>query len=369
MIFTCSKNIIDEAVSTVSKAVSAKSTLAVLEGILICASSDNFIKLSGSDNDLAIESEFPAEVSEEGSVVINARLLGDIIRRCDGESVIFEADDECRIRIKCGSAKFDTTGIPAAEFPEIAPVDKDYSVTINDTVLRSMIKQTIFAVGTDESKMILTGSLFEIKDNVLNVVSLDRFRLALRREVLSKECEDISFVIPSKALSEINKIIKDEDIDVVISIAENKVQFEIGCYKIISRLLEGEFLDYNQILPKESKISVTADVKPLCDAVERSSLIVGSDNTKYPVKLAIDTDKINLSCVSGIGKMEDSVDVETKGDSLTIGFNYRFLLDALKVCECEKVIIEFNTSLNPCIIKPVTGDKFVYIVLPVKLRG
>ena len=232
-----------------------------------------------------------------------------------------------------------------------------------------MIKQTIFAVGTDESKMILTGSLFEIKNNVLNVVSLDRFRLALRRETLETSTEDISFVIPSKTLGEINKIIKDEDIDVTMSVAENKVQFEIGCYKIISRLLEGEFLDYKQILPKESKIYVSADVKPLTDAIERSSLIVGNDNTKYPVKFSIDTDKIKLSCVSGIGKLEDTVAVETKGDGLEIGFNYRFMLDALKVCECEKVIMEFNTMLNPCIIKPIEGDKFVYIVLPVRLRG
>lgn len=368
MIFTCSKDIIDEAVTTVSKAVSSKSTLPVLEGILISAS-DNYIKLSGNDNDLAIESEIPASVQEEGSVVINARFLGDIIRRCDGETVTIEADDECRIKLKCGSAKFDTTGIPSDEFPEIVTVDRDNVIILKDSLLRSMIKQTLFAVGTDESKMILTGSLFEIKDNILNVVSLDRYRLALRREALSEGTQDISFVIPSKALGEINKIIKDEDIDVTICVSENKVQFEIGCYKIISRLLEGEFLDYNQILPKESRIHVTADVKPLSDAIERSALIVGNENTKYPVKFSIDTDKIILSCVSRIGKMEDVVPVETKGDSLDIGFNYRFMLDALKVCECEKVMIEFNTHLNPCIIKPVEGEKFIYIVLPVKMRG
>ena len=368
MNFTCSKNIIDEAVATVSKAVSAKSSLPVLEGILISAG-NNYIKLSGNDNDLAIESEIPAVVDEEGSVVINARFLGEIIRKSDGETINIISDDECRIKIICGNAKFDTTGIPAEEFPEIVPVEKDHVITIKDTVLRSMIKQTIFAVGTDESKMILTGSLFEIKSNVLNVVSLDRFRLALRREVLESATDDISFVIPSKALSEINKIIKDEDIEVIMSVAENKVQFEIGCYKIISRLLEGEFLDYNQILPKESKIYVTTDVKPLTDAIERSALIVGNDTTKYPVKFSIDTDRIKLSCVSGIGKLEDIVAVETKGDNLEIGFNYRFLLDALKVCECEKVLMEFNTMLNPCIIKPTEGDKFVNIVLPVRIRG
>lgn len=368
MIFTCSKEILNEAVSIVSKAVSSKSNTPVLECILITAE-NHFIKLSGSDFDLAIESEMPAEVEEEGRIAVNARFFGDIIRKADGETVHMEADDECRIKIRCANTRIETTGMPGEEFPEIENIESEHSIIMKDTMLKSMIKQTLFAVGTDESKMILTGSLFEIKNNILNVVSLDRFRLALRRETLESETDDVSFVIPSKALSEINKIIKDEDIDVNIGVSDNKVQFEIGCYKIISRLLEGEFLDYNQILPKESKIYVTADVKPLCDAIERAALIIENETTKYPVKLSIETDRINLSCVSRVGKMDDTVFVETKGDNLEIGFNYRFLLEALKACECEKVSIEFNTMLNPCIIKPVEGDKFIYIVLPVKMRG
>ncbi len=368
MIFTCSKDILNEAVGNVSRAVSSKSNIPVLEGILITAK-DNYIKLSGNDLDLSIVSEIPASVEEEGSAVINAKFFGDVIRKSEGDAVEFISDSEQRIKIKCGRARFDTTGLLPEEFPEINDINRDHQFNIKDTALRSMIKQTLFAVGTDESKMILTGSLFEITDNVLNVVSLDRFRLALRKENMESDTEDMSFVIPSKALSEINKIIKDEDIDVSIGVAENMVQFEIGCYKIISRLLEGEFIDYNQILPKKSNIYVKANVKALCDSIDRAALIIENESTKFPVKFSIETDKINLSCSSRVGTMEDSVSVETRGDSLEIGFNYRFMLDALKVCECEDVSMEFNTTLNPCIIKPVEGEKFIYIVLPVKMRG
>ena len=366
MKFSCDRSTLNEAVATVQKAVSTRSNVPVLEGILLDAAG-GVLHLSGNDLDLAIESEISAIVEEPGSIVINARFFGDIIRKMADETLYLQADEECNIQIKCGNAEFTLTGIPAHEFPEIAAVNQTRQFTIPDEVLKNMIKQTLFAVGTDENKVILTGSLFEIQNGVLSVVSVDGFRLALRREAV--ESEDMSFVVPAKALNEVLKILKEDEAQTTIGIAENKVQFDIGSYRVVSRLLEGEFLDYQQILPKQSKLNVLAETRPIAETIERAALMIENESTKYPVKLTIKTDLVNVSCVSKMGKMFDSVPVVTEGDDLEIGFNYRYLLDALKVCDCEKVKMELNTPLSPCIIRPETGDSFLYLVLPVRMKS
>lgn len=368
MKFSCNRNTLNEAISIVQKAVSTRSNVPVLEGILITATTGQ-IKLSGNDLDLAIESEIPAIVTEAGSVVVNARFFGDIVRKMDEETLSFESNENCAIEIHCGNAEFSLTGIPAQEFPEIAELDETRQIQISDKALKNAIRQTLFAVSADESKMILTGSLFEVKDNLLSVVSVDGFRLALRREPIVGQTEDLSFVIPSKALNELLKILRDDDSLVTLGVAENKVQFTIGNDRVISRLLEGEFLDYHQILPKQSSLTVLAEVRKMTAIIERAALIIENESTKYPLKLSVKTDQVQVGCVSKVGKMSDMVLVETHGNDLEIGFNYRYLLDAFKVCDSEKVILEMNTPLSPCIIKPEEGNSFLYLVLPVRMKG
>lgn len=335
---------------------------------MIEASSDGMLKLFGNDLDLAIESQMNAIVTDPGSIVINARFFGDAIRKLEDDTLHFFADQECNIQMKCGSAEFSVMGISAHEFPEIAPVEEKDSFSIPDKTLKNMIKNTIYAVCTDENKVTLTGSLFEIEDDVLSVVSVDGYRLALRKEKLLSSCENQSFIIPSKVLNEVMKILKDSENEVKIGISENKVQFEIENYKIISRLLEGEFLNYKQILPNQGKLTVTAGVKKLSDCMERAALMIANEATKFPVRFSIKTDRIHFSCTSRYGKMADSANVVTQGEDLEIGFNYRYFLDALKACECENVTMEFSTPHGPCIIKPEKGEQFVYLVLPVKMK-
>jgi DNA polymerase-3 subunit beta len=233
-----------------------------------------------------------------------------------------------------------------------------------------MIRQTIFAVGTNTNKLIFTGSCVEVDNNELNMVSVDGYRLALRKEPISKVINDkLSFVIPGKTLNELSKIIRDEEKDIQIYVTNKHVLFEFDHCLIVSRLLEGEFLNYQQIIPKEHQLRVKASVKPLIDSIERAALIITSENKKYPVKLNITMDKMLISCMTETGKVQDSVPVETLGNDLEIGFNHKYLLDALKACECDEVYLEFNTALNPCVIKPIEGEKFIYLVLPVRLRG
>ena len=368
MKFSCDKNSLNEVVSTVQKAVSARSNVPVLEGILIEANADGTLKLFGNDLDLAIESWMSATVTEPGSVVINARFFGDVIRKMEDNVFYFQSDSDCNIQMKCGSAEFSVMGISSHEFPEISSVEEKDSFTIQDKVLKNMIKNTIYAVCLDENKVALTGSLFEIEDGILSVVSVDGFRLALRKEEITSPCDNQSFIIPSKVLNEVMKILKDTDKEVKIGISDNKVQFEIENFKMISRLLEGEFLNYKQIIPTQSKLKVTAPVRKLGECMERAALMIANEGTKYPVRLSIKTDKINISCASRYGKMADTAEAVTQGEDLEIGFNYRYLLDALKACECETVMMEFSTPHSPCIIKPEKGDSFVFLVLPVRMK-
>ncbi len=368
MKFSCDKNTLNEVVSNVQKSVSTRSNVPVLEGILLEANADGILKLFGNDLDLAIESYLPAAVTEPGSVVINARFFGDVIRKLEDDTFYFQADQDCNIQMKCGTAEFSVMGISAHEFPEIAPVEENDSFSIPDQVLKNMIKNTIYAVCLDENKVALTGSLFEIEDGVLSIVSVDGYRLALRKEALSSPCKDQSFIIPSKVLNEVMKILKDSDHSVKIGISENKVQFEIENYKLISRLLEGEFLNYKQILPAQSKLKVVANVRKMSDCMERAALMIAGESTKYPVRLCVKTDQIQISCISRFGKMMDMAPAVTQGEDLEIGFNYRYLLDALKACECETVLMEFSTPHSPCIIRPEKGDQFIYLVLPVKMK-
>ncbi|MBZ4646139.1 MAG: polymerase beta subunit [Clostridia bacterium] len=363
----CDKNILLDGINIVQKAVSPKSALPILEGILLEASEN--LKLTGNDLELGIECNVEATVERTGSVVLNSKIFGDIVRKLPNDIVHIEVQENNSTYIKCGNSEFTIMGISSAEFPELPKVQKENALVVTQECLRSMIRQTIFAVGTNENKLILTGSCLEVNNNELNMVSVDGYRLALRKETIDTKDSKLSIVIPGKTLNELSKIIREGEEDINIYITTKHVLFEFDNCRIISRLLEGEFLNYKQIIPKEYQLRVKASVKPLIDSIERAALIITSDNQKYPVKLNIKMDKIIISCMTQTGTVQDSVPVETFGDDLEIGFNHKYLLDALKACECDEIYMEFNTSLSPCIIKPIEGEQFIYLVLPVRLRS
>lgn len=372
MKFICDRELLTNAVNITQKAVALRSTLPVLEGLLICAR-DNKVVITGNDLEIGIETKIDAEVEIEGSIVINSRLFGDIVRKMTGDSVVIETNPNNVTNIKSGNSKFNITGIDSAEFPEIQKFETEYDITIQQKQLKELVRRTIFAVGTNESKMILTGCLLEASGKSVNMVAVDGFRLAYKKiecenEVINGYLGDASLVIPSKSLNELIKIIDDKDDEIKIYCSEKNVRFEFDNVIFTSRLLEGDYIDYKKIIPGDYKTSIKTETKTFIDSVERAALIITSEVTKSPVVLNVIDGEVKVNCETQIGKVEDIIPVDMTGESIEIGFNNRYLLDALKAVSTESIKFSFIGSTSPCLISPVEGDDFKYIVLPVRLK-
>lgn len=372
MKFTCDRNSLTNAINIAQKAVAVRSTLPVLEGLLIKAKNGKVV-ITGNDLEIGIECIFEAEIESEGSVVVNSRLFGDIIRKMTGDSVIIDVNQNNVTTIRCGNSKFNITGIEAAEFPEIQRFDVQYEINLTQKQLKELVRRTIFAVGTNELKMILTGCLLEASGKNVQMVAVDGYRLAYKKiecenDIVSGYLGDVSIVIPSKSLNELIKIIEDKDEEIKIYCSEKNIRFEFDNVIFTSRLLEGDYLDYKKIIPEEYKTNVKTDVKSVIDAVERASLVITSEVTKAPIILNIVDGEIKISCETSIGKADEVIPVDMEGNALEIGFNNRYLLDALKAVSTEDVKLSFIDSVNTCLISPVEGDSFKYIVLPLRLK-
>ncbi|NLB82021.1 MAG: DNA polymerase III subunit beta [Clostridiaceae bacterium] len=372
MKITCNRAILTEAVNIVQKAVAVRSTLSVLEGILISAHNGK-VTLTGNDLEIGIECVVGADIAMDGKIVVNSSLFGNAVRKLTAEDVLIETSSNNTVLIKSGNSETVLTGISGEEFPEIPKFETEYDVVLTQKDLKSLISRTIFAVGTSEAKLILTGCLLEVSANNINMVAIDGFRLALKKittesESVSGYLGDVGIVIPSKTLREINNIAVDKDEKVIIRCSQKNARFEIGNIIITSRLLEGDFIDYKKIIPQQVKTQVKVDTKRLIEAVERASVVITSEINKSPVCFNLSDNTIKITCETGSGSVEEFVSVQTDGDGIEIGFNNRYLLDALKNAEGDQVIMQFTGPINPCLITPVEGDSFKYIVLPVRLR-
>ena len=373
MKFTCDRNSLTYAINIAQKAVAARSTLPVLEGLLIKAKNGRVV-VTGNDLEIGIECIFEAEIESEGSVVVNSRLFGDIIRKMTGESVVIDVNGNNVTNIRCGNSKFNITGIEAAEFPEIQRFDVQYEINLTKKQLKELVRSTIFAVGTNELKMILTGCLLEASGKNVNMVAVDGYRLAYKKiecenDTVSGYFGDVAIVIPSKSLNELTKILDDKDEEIKIFCSEKNIRFEFDNVVFTSRLLEGDYLDYKKIIPSEYKTKVKTDVKSVIEAVERASLVITSEVTKAPIILNIVDGEIKINCETQVGKVEEIIPVDMEGNAIEIGFNNRYLLDALKAVSTEEVKLSFIDSVNTCLISPVEGEDFKYIVLPLRLRN
>lgn len=372
MKFTCDRNVLTEAINISQKAVASRSTLPVLEGLLIKAA-DGKVIITGNDLEIGIECILEAEIEYEGSIVVNSRLFGDIIRKMSGDVVSIDVNSNNVTNIKCGNSKFNISGIEASEFPEINRFDVEYDITLTQKQLKELVRHTIFAVGTNESKVILTGCLLEASGNNVNMVAVDGFRLAYKKitcenNTVSGIMGDVSLVIPSKSLNELIKIIDDSDDEIKIFCSEKNVRFEFNNVIFTSRLLEGDYIDYKKIIPVDYRTTIKTTSKEFIEAVERASLVITSEVTKSPVIINIVDGEVKINCETQIGKVEEFIPVEMTGDSIEIGFNNRYLLDALKATNTEEIKFSFIGSTNPCLISPVEGEDFKYIVLPVRLK-
>jgi len=365
--FSCEKVFLQNAIAVTSRAVAQKSSIPALEGLLIHA--DQQLTISGYNMQTGIRTNVFANVVEGGDIVLNARLFGDIIRRMPDDMITFTADEKMMVHVSCGDADFDILGLSAADYPDLPEVEDEYAVSMQQKVLRSMIEEVAFAVSTNESRPVHTGALFEIADMSLSMVAVDGFRLAFRREKLEKlEGGAFSFVCPGSALSEVKSICGDTEDLVTVTLGKRHILFEIGDTQLICRRLEGEFLDYKNAIPRKNPIQIVAETKALIESIDRVSVVI-SDKLKSPVRCLFDHDKVMLSAKTGNGEAKDVCRVSGDGDKLEIGFNNRYLLDALRNARTEQVKMEISGPLSPVKVLPAEGNDFLYLVLPVRFKN
>ncbi|MCI5604158.1 MAG: DNA polymerase III subunit beta [Clostridia bacterium] len=375
MKFTCNKVQLIDIVNTVQKAISAKSTMPILECIKIDASGDGNVVITGNNLDLCIEYNAVCNVTEGGTIALASKMFGEIIRRLPDGDVSINVNEENNVtKIKSGVSEFNIQGLSSSEYPAVPILDEKFRFTLTQNKLKNIIRKTISFVSLNEGKKpVLTGALFEIKNNYLNVVASDGHRLAVVREEIKENVSDSKFVIPGSTLRELLKILKDEDSKVDIIVSDRNVLFDFEYFQVYTRLLEGDFLKYDAIISAVNTINVKIEKKYLIDSLERALLLINEDissksENKVPVRLNIAYDKIDISCITGKGQVNDTVNVELEGGELLIGFNCRFLLDALSACDEEKILMEFSAPTSGCFIKSINeNSSYVYMVLPVRL--
>ena len=367
----CEKDKILKALNSVTKAVAVRTTMPILEGILI-QTNDNEIKLTTYDLEIGIEYIInDCKVEEQGATVVNAIMFTEIIRRLPDTDISIEVNDKNLLVIECEGSLYKLATMNPDEFPELPKISVENSIEIEQTILKDMIRKTIFAVSTEENRPIFTGCLFEIANNKLNVVAVDGFRLAWKSKFLQNKVNNFSAVIPGRTLNEINKILIDSFDMIKIGVAKNQVLFEMENCKIVTRLLDGEFLNYSSVIPETWETRVRVNKSILQDCFERVSLISASSiekEKKYPVKVTVDIGKVTISCTNQTGDAKEEIYVSTEGKNLEAGFNPKYFLDALKAIEDEDVFIEFGSSISPCLVKSVENNDYVYMILPIRLK-
>lgn len=367
MKFSCDLQLLSDVVSRVSLAISSKSTIPALEGILLNCK-DNYLQLSGYDLEIGIIRSISVDQEEEGGIILNAQLFGEMLKKMRGPEVHIQTDERYMTVITDDDTRFNILGISKDEFPSIPSFSEDISFSVPDPSLKKMINQTIFAVAQNQIQSpVLCGSLFEVTNGILNIVSVDGYRVALSKLKVDAN-KDYYFVVPSKTLSEISKLLTDSDERITkISVSEKHVVFEIGEYYIISRLLEGEFIDYLSAVPKKSSTVLNLDSMELCHAIERVSIIINLKNNT-PVRMTAQDGNLKLNCESTLGEGKDQFSVDMEGDPIKIAFNNRYMIDALRHCEQEEVSILMNGPVEPIKIVPKEGDDYLFLVLPVRLK-
>ena len=361
MKFTVEKRLLNEAVTNLQRAVSSKTSIPALEGILI-RSEENRLILTAYDLEIGMQTELPAIISAPGAII-----LAEIVRRSPDEDITIDVDDRNTATITSGVSCFTIIGMDSAEFPELPKITDADTIKMPQELLKSMIRQTLFAVADSTAKPIHQGSLFKIESGNLDVVSVDGYRLALRREAINY-ANNTEFVVPGKTLSEVLKLLKDSEGEVEICPSRRHILFRIDNYTVISALLEGEFLDYKSALPKDKKTEVTVSTRTMIESVERVSLLI-TDRLKSPVRCVIGEDTVKLFCTTTMGRATDQISAEISGDQLEIGFNNKYLLDALRAAETDEVRLQLGGPISPMLVLPKEGDAFSFLVLPVRLRS
>lgn len=365
MRFTTERTALLSAVQNLSRIVT-KTSLPVLEGILISAEKGK-LTLVSYNLEMSMKKEIYANCEVEGDIVISAKLLTEILRKSDGVQIEIEADDRLMCHIKSGNAVFDIMGMSAEDFPEIPSVPETDKISLNAGLLKDLVRGTLFAVASDEgSRPILTGINVTVNNGLIQFTGIDGRRIAIRRENIN--CiGDYNFVITGKAIGEAVKIISDEDEVINIYITKKLISFRIDDYLLVSRLLEGEFVNYEKALSKSFTQEIRVNVKNIIDILDRISLVV-SDKFTTPVRWRLEENLSTFTCSSPLGKATDTYEIKLNGEELEIGVNSQLLCEALRATETDEVYIRFNGSTNGIVIEPLENDSFIYMVMPVRLK-
>ena len=370
MKIVCEKDKILKAINSVTKAVASKTTMPILEGILI-QTNDKEVKLTTYDLEIGIEYVIDADVKEQGATVVNAIMFSEIIRKLPDTQISITLNENNLLVIECEGSLYKLATMNPEEFPELPQITVENSIEIEQNTLKDMIRKTIFAVSSEENRPIFTGCLFEIKNNKLNVVAVDGFRLAWKSKFLQNSSNDFTAVIPGRTLNEVNKIILDSFDSVKIGVAKNQALFEMENCKLVTRLLDGEFLNYSSVIPENWETRIRVNRNNIQNCFERISLISASSiekEKKYPVKVSVEIGKVTISCTNQTGDAKEEMYVATEGQNLEAGFNPKYFLDALRAIDDEEINIDFGTSISPCIIRPVDEGDYIYMILPIRLK-
>jgi len=368
MKFICSQSALAKAINTVSKAVSVRTTIPILKGILLTVK-DNRLTLSASDLDISIETNIEIQGGENGSTVVSAKLFGEIIRKLPNALITAENNNEGKFNINCLGSEFSIVALPAEEFPVIKGIESNEFLVVKKKDFSEIINKTIFAASIDEKKGNLTGALLNFNNEGLEMVALDGFRMAVAKAEIKTEKEK-SIIVPARILAEINKIIREDEGSDTLSllIDEKKIEVRTEETRVIARLLEGSFIKYKDIIPASYKTRIVVSREDILSAVERASLLAKEGKNNL-IKISVEEGNVSVSSRSEEGNVNENINAEVNGDNIVIGFNSKYLIDVLKVISDEEITFEMGTSVSSCLIKPVEGDSYIYLVLPVRITA
>ena len=363
----CSKTNLLNSLNIVSKAVSTKTTMPILECILIDVYAD-CIKLTANDLEIGIETVLEGEVIEIGRIAIEAKIFNDIVRKLPNSDIFIESTPDYRTIIRCEKSKFVISSKSGEDFTELPQIEKEKSIELSQFSLKEIIRQTIFSISDNENNKLMTGELFEVKDGVLQVVSLDGHRISLRNLALKGNASNVSVVVPGKTLNDLSKIITGGVDDMVtIYFTDRHILFEFDNTMVVSRLLEGEYFKIVQMLSMDHKIKVRVNNKELFDCIDRATILM-RESDKKPIIVNIKDDMMYMKVDTMMGTMDEELDITKDGEEIIIGFNPKFLTDVLKVIDDEDIFIYMRDAKSPCIIRDDAGT-YIYVVLPVNINA
>lgn len=363
----CSKTDLVNGVNIVLKAVSAKSTMPILE-CLVIEVTDNNIKLISNDMEIGIETSVKGQILETGSIALNAKVFSEIIRKLPDSDVTIKTDDVFKTIITCEKAKFNIAGKSTEEFPYLPEIEKNQMITLSQFSLKEIIRQTVFSISDNESNKIMTGELFEIEKDEFKVVSLDGHRISIRKIKLKEEYNSIKVIVPGKTMNEISKILSGEiEDEVQIFFSDNHIVFEFDETTVVSRLIEGEYYKIDQMLSNDYETKVVINKKEFLSCIDRATLLI-KESDKKPIIIQISDNDMELRINSSIGSMNEEIDIQKEGKDILIGFNPRFLIDALRVIDDEEITIYLFNPKAPCFIKD-KDENYIYLILPVNFNA